>query len=212
MERPTAAGVLAGPRQAEADLAHGLPIAQACQRLGASAQAPHRRPNRYGGLDQDEARRLGGPGARGARPSAWPPSRPRAGRRPGGSPRTSGDRRPAAAGGAAPPRGPPGCRSAGPAACRGSRAPPGGRGPGATRGAGGRWRAGRGRSGGPRAPATAGSGRCGGGGAGGAAGAGVRPRPASQPVGVSDAGGGRGVVPWGRRRRATPARGHDGNG
>jgi transposase-like protein len=45
-------------RQAEADLAQGLGLAQVCQRLGVSEQTLHRWRNQYGGLKQDEAKRL----------------------------------------------------------------------------------------------------------------------------------------------------------
>jgi len=58
MKRHTAAEVIAKLRQAEADLAQGPGIAQACQRLGVSEQTLHRWRNQYGGLKQDEAKRL----------------------------------------------------------------------------------------------------------------------------------------------------------
>jgi transposase-like protein len=58
MKRHTAEEVIAKLRQAEADLAQGLNIAQVCQRLGVSEQTPHRWRNQYGGLKQDEAKRL----------------------------------------------------------------------------------------------------------------------------------------------------------
>ena len=58
MKRHTAEEVIAQLRQAEADLAQGLGIAQVCQRLGVSEQTLHRWRNQYGGLKQDEARRL----------------------------------------------------------------------------------------------------------------------------------------------------------
>jgi len=45
-------------RQAEADLAQGLSIAQVCQKLGVSEQTLQRWRNRYGGLQADEAKRL----------------------------------------------------------------------------------------------------------------------------------------------------------
>jgi transposase-like protein len=45
-------------RQAEADLAQGLTLAQVCQKLGVSEPTLHRWRNQYGGLKQDEARRL----------------------------------------------------------------------------------------------------------------------------------------------------------
>ena len=58
MKRHTAEEVIAKLRQAEADLAQGLNIAQVCQRLGVSEPTLHRWRNRYGGLKQDEAKRL----------------------------------------------------------------------------------------------------------------------------------------------------------
>ena len=45
-------------RQAEADLAAGLTIAQACQKLAVSEQTFHRWRNQYGGMKADEAKRL----------------------------------------------------------------------------------------------------------------------------------------------------------
>lgn len=58
MKRHTVEEVIAKLRQAEADLAQGLRVAQLCQRLGVSEQTLHRWRNQYGGLKQDEARRL----------------------------------------------------------------------------------------------------------------------------------------------------------
>ena len=58
MKRHTAEEVITKLRQAEADLAQGLCIAQVCQRLGISEQTLHRWRNQYGGMRQDEARRL----------------------------------------------------------------------------------------------------------------------------------------------------------
>src|SRR5262252_745745 len=58
MKRHTPEEVIAKLRQAEADLAQGLSLAQVCQRLGVSEQTLHRWRNQYGGLKQDEARRL----------------------------------------------------------------------------------------------------------------------------------------------------------
>ena len=58
MKRHTAEEVITKLRQAEADLAQGLSLAQVCQRLGVSEQTLHRWRNRYGGRRQDEARRL----------------------------------------------------------------------------------------------------------------------------------------------------------
>ena len=58
MKRHTAEEVIAKLRQAEAALAQGLGVAQVCQQLGVSEQTLHRWRNQYGGLKQDEARRL----------------------------------------------------------------------------------------------------------------------------------------------------------
>ena len=58
MKRHTAEEVLTKLRQAEADLAQGLGVAQVCQRLGVSEQTLHRWRNQYGGLKADEAKRL----------------------------------------------------------------------------------------------------------------------------------------------------------
>ena len=58
MTRHTPEQVIAKLRQAEADLAQGLGIAQVCQRLGVSEQTLHRWRNQYGGMKADEAKRL----------------------------------------------------------------------------------------------------------------------------------------------------------
>ncbi len=58
MKRHTAEEVITELRQAEADLAQGLSVAQACQRLGVSEQTLHRWRNQYGGLKAQEAKRL----------------------------------------------------------------------------------------------------------------------------------------------------------
>ena len=58
MKRHTAEEVITKLRQAEADLAQGLTLAQLCQRLGVSEPTLHRWRNQYGGLKQDEAKRL----------------------------------------------------------------------------------------------------------------------------------------------------------
>jgi transposase-like protein len=58
MQRHTPEQVIAKLRQAEADLGQGLSIAQVGQRLGVSEQTLHRWRNQYGGLKQDEAKRL----------------------------------------------------------------------------------------------------------------------------------------------------------
>ena len=58
MKRHTAEEVIAKLRQAEADLAQGLGLAQVGQQLGVSEQTLHRWRNQYGGMKADEARRL----------------------------------------------------------------------------------------------------------------------------------------------------------
>jgi putative transposase len=58
MKRHSAEEVIAKLRQAEADLAQGLSVGQVCQKLAVSEQTLHRWRNRYGGLRQDEAKRL----------------------------------------------------------------------------------------------------------------------------------------------------------
>ena len=58
MTRHTPEQVIAKLRQAEADLAQGLTLGQACQKLGVSEQTLHRWRNQYGGLKADEAKRL----------------------------------------------------------------------------------------------------------------------------------------------------------
>lgn len=58
MKRHTAEQIIPKLRQAEADLAQGLTIAQVCQRLAISEQTLHRWRNQYGGLKADEAKRL----------------------------------------------------------------------------------------------------------------------------------------------------------
>ena len=45
-------------RQAEADLASGLTIGQACQKLEIAEQTFHRWRNQYGGMKAEEAKRL----------------------------------------------------------------------------------------------------------------------------------------------------------
>jgi len=58
MTRHTPEQVIAKLRQAEADLAQGLTLGQACQKLGVSEQTLHRWRNQYGGMKADEAKRL----------------------------------------------------------------------------------------------------------------------------------------------------------
>ena len=58
MKRHTPEQVIAKLRQAEADVAQGLSIAQVCQRLGVSEQTYHRWQARYGGLKSNDAKRL----------------------------------------------------------------------------------------------------------------------------------------------------------
>jgi len=58
MKRHTAEQIIPKLRQAEADLAQGLGLAQVCQKLGISEATLHRWRNQYGGLKADEAKRL----------------------------------------------------------------------------------------------------------------------------------------------------------
>jgi putative transposase len=58
MTRHTPEQVIPKVRQAEADLAQGLSIAQVCQKLGVSEQTLHRWRHRYGGMKAEEAKRL----------------------------------------------------------------------------------------------------------------------------------------------------------
>jgi putative transposase len=58
MKRHSAEQIIPKLRQAEADLAQGLTIAQVCQRLAIGEQTFHRWRNQYGGLKADEAKRL----------------------------------------------------------------------------------------------------------------------------------------------------------
>ena len=58
MKRPTPEQVITKLRQAEADRAQGLTLAQVCQRLGVSEQTLHRWRLQYGGLKADDAKRL----------------------------------------------------------------------------------------------------------------------------------------------------------
>ena len=57
-KRHTPEQVIKKLREAEADLANGLSIAQVCQKLAISAQTYHRWQARYGGLKGDDAKRL----------------------------------------------------------------------------------------------------------------------------------------------------------
>lgn len=58
MKRHSPEQVILKLRQAEADLAQGLTIGQVCQKLGVSEQTFHRWRHQYGGLKQDDAKRL----------------------------------------------------------------------------------------------------------------------------------------------------------
>jgi putative transposase len=58
MKRHSPEQVIRKLRQAEADLAQGLTIGQVCQKLGVSENTCHRWRHQYGGLKQDDARRL----------------------------------------------------------------------------------------------------------------------------------------------------------
>jgi putative transposase len=57
-KRHTPEQVIAKLRQAEADLAQGLSLAQVCQKLAISEQTFHRWRHQYGGMKADDARRL----------------------------------------------------------------------------------------------------------------------------------------------------------
>jgi transposase-like protein len=57
-KRHTPEQIIQKLRQADADLAAGKTIAQACQALGVSEPTFHRWRNQYGGMKADEARRL----------------------------------------------------------------------------------------------------------------------------------------------------------
>ena len=58
MKRHTAEEVITKLRQAEADLAQGLSVAQVCQKLAVSENTFHRWRARYGGPRADDARRV----------------------------------------------------------------------------------------------------------------------------------------------------------
>ena len=58
MTRHTPEQVISKLRQADADQAQGLSIAQVCQKLGVSEPTLHRWRNQYGGMKADEAKRL----------------------------------------------------------------------------------------------------------------------------------------------------------
>jgi putative transposase len=58
MTRHTPEQVIPKVRQAEADLAQGLSIAQVCQKPGVSEPTLHRWRARYGGMKAAEAKRL----------------------------------------------------------------------------------------------------------------------------------------------------------
>ncbi len=58
MKRHTPEQVITKLRQADADLAQGLSLAQVCQKLGVSEPTLHRWRNQYGGMKADEAKRL----------------------------------------------------------------------------------------------------------------------------------------------------------
>ena len=66
-KRHTPEQVIKKLREAEADLANGLSIAQVCQKLAISEQSYHRWQARYGGLKGDDAKRLRGLEAENAR-------------------------------------------------------------------------------------------------------------------------------------------------
>ena len=57
-KRHTPEQVIKKLREAEADLANGLPLGQVCQKLAISEPTYHRWQQRYGGLKGDDAKRL----------------------------------------------------------------------------------------------------------------------------------------------------------
>ncbi len=57
-KRHTPEQVIRKLREAEADLASGLTLAQVCQKLAISEPTYHRWQQRYGGLKGDDAKRL----------------------------------------------------------------------------------------------------------------------------------------------------------
>jgi putative transposase len=57
-KRHTPQQVIVLLRQAEADLGSGLSIAQVCQKLAVSEQTFHRWRHQYGGMKQDQMKRL----------------------------------------------------------------------------------------------------------------------------------------------------------
>src|SRR5919206_1970972 len=103
MKRHTAEEVITLLRQAEADLAQGLSVAQVCQKLGVSEQTLHRWRNQYGGLKADEAKRLRELEAENARLKRLVAELALDKQMLQEVAQKSGDRRPAAAGGAPPP-------------------------------------------------------------------------------------------------------------
>jgi transposase-like protein len=59
-KRHTPEQIIRKLREAEADLAAGLPVAQVVQKLGVSEQTYYRWRNQYGGMRADEMKRLKG--------------------------------------------------------------------------------------------------------------------------------------------------------
>jgi putative transposase len=57
-ERHTPEEIIRKLRDAEADLAAGMDMAQICQKLGVSEATFHRWRNQYGGMKAEEVRRL----------------------------------------------------------------------------------------------------------------------------------------------------------
>jgi putative transposase len=57
-KRHTPEQVIGLLRQADADLGSGLTIGQVCQKLAVSEQTFHRWRNQYGGMKQDQMKRL----------------------------------------------------------------------------------------------------------------------------------------------------------
>ena len=57
-ERHTPEQIIAKLRQAQADLAGGLEVAQVCQKLGVSQQTYYRWQKEYGGIKANQVKRL----------------------------------------------------------------------------------------------------------------------------------------------------------
>jgi len=56
--RHTSEQIISKLREAEVELAHGIPLAQVCKKIGVTEQTYYRWRKEYGGLKLDQARRL----------------------------------------------------------------------------------------------------------------------------------------------------------